>query len=349
MREVNNHISFPSIGQFRQAVKGVCKSAEHHNVAVPTIQYEGTVKIHGTNGGILRPAYATADKIYFQSRERILSIESDNAAFAFTQEDNREFWNNIFNRIEMFKNPAAEDTVQIYGEWAGGSIQKGVGVSGLPKMFIIFGVRISKSAESTDWLDSAAFSSIFDEEKDARQQRNVYTKYDFPTFYVNIDFNRPDIAQNIISELTMAVEAECPVARYFRKEDSNLVGEGLVFTPVSKDLPFSVSDKIFKAKGSKHSVSKVTTIGAVDTEKMESLHQFIDYSVTENRLLQGLEKMKETGVDRTPENTGTYIRWVLNDVLKEESDTMLASALAPKDVNSAIALKAKIFWLDDAF
>ena len=338
------HISFPSINQFRQVVKGVCGSAQYHDVAVPTIQYEGTVKSHGTNGGIIRPAYTSADKIYFQSRERILSIESDNAAFAFTQEGNREFWNNIFNRIELLINPAAEDSVQIYGEWAGGSIQKGVGVSGLPKMFIIFGVRISKNAESSDWLDSTAFAAIFDADKEARKALNVYTKYDFPTFYVDIDFNRPDIAQSIISDLTLQVETECPVARYFRKEDSDLVGEGLVFTPVKKDLPFSVADKVFKSKGIKHSVSKVKTIGAVDTEKMESLHQFIDYAVTENRLLQGLEKMEETGVELTPENTGVFLRWILNDIIKEEIDTMRDSNLTPKDVTSKIANVARQFW-----
>jgi hypothetical protein len=34
-------------------------------------------------------------------------------------------------------------TITIYGEWCGGNIQKGVGITNLEKSFFIFGVKIT--------------------------------------------------------------------------------------------------------------------------------------------------------------------------------------------------------------
>lgn len=41
------HISFPSINQFRQIVKNIRSSADYHGVPYPKVKYEVSVKIHG--------------------------------------------------------------------------------------------------------------------------------------------------------------------------------------------------------------------------------------------------------------------------------------------------------------
>ncbi len=88
-----NHISFPSINQYRQIVKNVRSAADYFKAPVPKVKYEFSVKIHGSNAGIVRPVNGNASDIYFQSRERLLSIESDNAGFCFFGEANREVFN----------------------------------------------------------------------------------------------------------------------------------------------------------------------------------------------------------------------------------------------------------------
>lgn len=41
------HISFPSIGQFREIIKAVHSSAKYHEVPVPKIKFTGATKLHG--------------------------------------------------------------------------------------------------------------------------------------------------------------------------------------------------------------------------------------------------------------------------------------------------------------
>ncbi len=43
---------FPSIEQFRHAVRAVRDRASFNGTPVPTLRFRGTVKLHGTNAGI---------------------------------------------------------------------------------------------------------------------------------------------------------------------------------------------------------------------------------------------------------------------------------------------------------
>jgi hypothetical protein len=240
-----------------------------------------------------------------------------------------------------------EGNVQIYGEWFGGNIQSGVGVNGLTKTFMVFGIRVSDDAESISWEPGETFARVFGEKKYA--EHNIYTKYDFPTHYVTVDFERPELSQNTFVELCTEVENDCPVARYFKPDApvGSLIGEGVVITPIqTEDIGFDVRSNIAKIKGEKHSVSKVKTTATLDPEKMASKQEFVDKALTENRLKQGLEKMKELGHPLDMTSTGHFIKWVVSDIFREEADTMVASLIEPKDVNGIIATTAKKFWID---
>jgi hypothetical protein len=63
----------------------------------------------------------------------------------------------------------------------------------------------------------------------------------------------------------------------------NTIGEGCVWVAQVNGHDFR-----FKVKGVKHSVSKIKTLAKVDTEKVNSIHEFVDYAVTENRFKQGI-------------------------------------------------------------
>lgn len=339
---MNPMIKFPSIGQFRDAIKQVQSSAKWNGLSTPTLKMIGFPKVHGSNGAAVRKVGGTADDIYFQSRERVLSLESDNAGFWFWGNSIRTELNEMFNRIEK-ACPGKTGYVQVFGEWAGGSIQKGVGVTGLDKFFMVFGIRISEDAECTAWEPKSVYDEVFKFEV----HPSVFDKYFFKTWKIEVDFANPGLVQNEFVRITEEVEKDCPVARYFKPnaEIGSLIGEGVVWVVADgQDPGFDVSSLMFKVKGEKHAVSKVKTLASVDVEKVKSIADFVDYAVTENRLEQMFQKMIELQMDMSTKSTGDFIRLVMQDAVKEETDTMVASRIEPKDIGGVVAIKSREFW-----
>jgi hypothetical protein len=316
---------YPSIELYKNVIRTVKSTHDYqgkdengdaiyqHTSDYPVLKFIGTVKLHGTNAGIVK--YKSGE-IQYQSREKVLSLEQDNANFMISMmSKNLDF---------LFENCAFDDYVAVYGEWCGGNIQKGVAINGLPKMFVIFGIKIDDK-----WIELP--KDLHDNEQ------GVYNILQFPTYEIDIDFNKPELSQNKLIEMTLEVEKECPVGKHF----GNIgIGEGLVFyNPNNQDLRF-------KSKGELHSVSKVTTLNSVDVESIEKIQTFVELAVTENRLQQGLQFVKDN-VNKTPDqkNTGDFLRWVVNDVMKEEQDTIVASQFDVKKLNSAVSNKARMWYL----
>jgi hypothetical protein len=233
-------------------------------------------------------------------------------------------------------------TTAFYGEWCGGNIQKGVAINGLPKMFVIFAIaRVGYNQDERSWIP---VSWLYKE----NIPENVYLITDFPTYTIDIDFERPEEAQNKLIELTLKVEEECPVGVTFgrTKENGaqNTTGEGIVWTPT--DLGYNSSKFWMKVKGQLHSTSKVKTMAAVDVEAVENQRVFIDSVVTENRLQQGLSVLKEVGKPLEMSSMGDYLRWIFNDIVKEDSDVAEASGLDIKKMGGAIANKARPWYVN---
>lgn len=333
------HISFPSIPQYRDVIKQIQQSAKHHVVVTPTVTFKGSVKLHGTNAAVV---LGLDGEVYAQSRERVIDPLSDNAGFATWLVQHKQWFKNILEHLLTYTT-SDEQVPQIYGEWCGGNIQKGVGLSKLPKMFVIFGVRISENAESQNWLDVNILRGI------EGKPDNVHLSTDFPTFFMNIDFNKPEQSQQALIDLTIEVEKDCPVARKFLPDTTDeLIGEGVVWEAVqTEELPFSVQGLRFKTKGEKHSVSKVKVLVPVDLEKVASVDEFVEKTCTENRLKQGLVKLREMGLEATSQNTGVYLKWVMNDIFKEDMETLSESGLTTKDVTGKLSAKARLFYLSN--
>lgn len=335
-------VKFPSIEQFRSVVATVLRQynfagLDENGDAIydttrpkPTLTFKGTVKLHGTNAAV---SGNLSDGIWAQSRENIITPEKDNAGFAFFVESNKELFTELIasvfvkNEIDMLEN-----TVTIYGEWAGGNIQKGVGITNIEKSFFIFGVKVTPHTTTEEdakvkpayWVDYSYLKS---------PENRVFNIDDYPTWTIDIDFNMPQLVQNKLSELTLAVEEECPVAKAFGFSG---VGEGIVW---STTLNGNVHR--FKVKGERHSSSKVKTLAAVDTEKLESIQKFVEYAVTESRFNQALENVFPNEEPIQNNKLGDVIRWVVNDVIKEEMDTMVDNKIEPKDVNKYISSKVR--------
>lgn len=310
-------IKYPSIEQFRNVIRKVRTEHDYkgkdelgepiylHDTPYPVLPFRGTVKIHGTNAAIV----LYKDRIAYQGRERELSIQHDNSGFCT--------YMHSVDVSSLFEGISYNEYIAIYGEWCGGNIQKGVGVSSLEKMFVIFDVVVDG-----EYLEHFG--------RDIPEKR-IFCIDNFPTFEIDIDFNNPEACQNTLIDWTLKVEEECPVAKKFGVSG---IGEGIVFSCMAdRSLKF-------KSKGEKHSSSKVKTLNAVDTEKLKSWHEFLEYACTEPRLKQGLENVPSLDI----KNTGDYLRWVANDILKEESDTLVENGIEWKNVAGLIAKKASMYF-----
>ena len=333
--------SYTDIGQFRNTIKSVrerhdyCGRDENnkarfkHDTPYPTLRFRGTVKLHGTNSGIVawKDSDGNIERYDFQTRERVIDINDlpDDDNYDFAKEMLAKDYKKLFDGIEF------NESCGIYGEWCGSSIQKKVGITHLPKMLVIFAIRIDDVYHNID-----EFPQLISEDE------RIFNILQFGTFEMVIDFNNPQLIQNDLIELMLQVENECPVAKYFGIEGR---GEGIVWEYINNDVKY-----VFKVKGEKHQSSKIKKLVTVDVEAIKNIQEFIEYAVTENRMSQGVDKMKELGKPIDETTTGDYLRWVYHDVIKEESDTMVESGIDPKKIGSAISAKARVFWfkyLDD--
>lgn len=341
---MKKHISMPSIEQFRNVVASVNRSFNFvglddngeaiydHTKIKPKLTFTGTVKLHGTNAAV---CYNTDGGLWAQSKENIITPLQDNMGFAFFVESHTsEFLDLIYLIEDKLKLDLDNNTVSVFGEWCGGSIQKSVGISNLPKSFFIFGLKISPIVDKNDeeavkanpayWVDHTYLKC---------PKVKIYNISDYKTFSMEIDFNMPQLIQNELSDLTIAVEDECPVAKAFGFTG---IGEGIVWSCEFKDVVHR-----FKVKGKKHSASKVRTLASVDVEKLNSIKDFVEYAVTESRFNQALEKTFLNNEPVDIKKMGDVIRWVVADVVKEEMDTMVENNIEPKDVNKYVSTKVR--------
>jgi hypothetical protein len=301
--------AFPSIEQYRHVVKIVRERAQFDGKPLPTLMFYGSVKLHGTNAAV---GFDENGEMFFQSRNQLISPEQDNAGFARWASANQ----NVFPKLK---------SAVIYGEWCGQGVMGGTGISQLPKMFIPFAILSGDRWWSPEELKTFFFHS------------GLRCIYDFPSWTMLIDFSRPEELQNYLVDLTVKVEQQCPVALALGVEG---IGEGIVWWAASCE-GFNTDGLIFKVKGKKHSETKVKTLAAVDIEKIGNIWELVATIATPHRMEKKLE-----GISVDIKNTGTFLKAVTEDVMKEESDTIDASGLPKTDVMRGVSMAAKQFFME---
>jgi len=327
-------LKFTEIGQLRNVIREVRTNHDYqgsdaednpiyeHSSPYPKLTFRGTVKMHGTNSGIKKEYVGEYEVKYtFQSRERELELNFDNAGFMNAML-NKDF-EKLFDDIKF------NNTCVIYGEWCGGTIQKTVALNQLEKMFVIFAIRID-----------GEYKNLEDYKHIKNEAQRIYNILDFPTVYVDIDFNVPELAQNKIIELTLAVEDECPVAKQL---GATGIGEGIVF-----ESHYNGHRYIFKSKGVKHQNSKVKTLKPVDDEKVGKCMEVAEQITPTWRLEQMLEAACDTMnggvIDR--KHMGNYMKLVIADIQKEDSDVIAEAGLELKDVAKYVSEIAKAYFFE---
>jgi len=326
-------MSFPSIEQFRHVIQTVRYHAWYvgkddlgnaiydESRPVPTLHARGTVKLHGTNAGVSLQDGVL--KVF--SRKQEVRVGADNAGFAFHVSKHEEAFKSLFDRFD--------DEVMIRGEWCGPGIMKGTAINQLDeKLFVIFAISRGEG-DDREWLDITKFADL------SVPEARIFSIASFGTWEIEIDFADPAKAGVELERITNAVEAECPVGKFFGVSG---IGEGIVWVI---DEPAFLSSKFwFKVKGEKHKVSGTKKVVEIDPEVAASIEEFVSTTVSEQRLQQGLEVLKTDGVNLDQAATGSYIQWVVKDVLKEEADRLEVSGLTKKDVGGALSKAARTFW-----
>lgn len=336
------HYPYPSIGQFKNLIYNVsnktCYIGKDENgepmydtlKIKPKLKFVGTTKLHGTNAGVILDF--RNNQVYYQSREHVISPIKDNNGFALYMS---AIQNEFIAFIKHYFN-CENKIVAVYGEWCGKSIQKGVAISQLPRMFVIFDVAyIDPETGKKEYFPWEIIKTL-----ENNPETRIFNIYSFPYWTIDIDFQYPELSQNKLVEITTEVENECPVAHQLGVDG---IGEGVVWkctTPGFEDSGFWM-----KVKGEKHSSSKTKGIIALNTEEVENTKEFVENTVTESRCIQSLSKLKEVGKSLDRSSLRDYLKWIVTDIHKEEMDVIIKNNIDVKKLNACIATKAREWFL----
>jgi hypothetical protein len=256
----NTFYSFPDIQQFRNVIQDVTYRTRYigkdyngsplfdSTIPLPVLNYRGTVKLHGTNSGVIFVKDSELDvyQFYCQSRENIITPQKDNmgfAAFVHTRP--------VLELLNLIPEELIVDSpiIKVYSEWCGQKIQSGVGIAKLSKRMVIFGIKINDEWVSDDILKNVKLPD-----------HNIFNILDYPVYNITIDFNNPKEAADKMGLLVDEIDKECPVAKAFGEsvwvdniafEDENgeisFKNENDLVKPIKKELI-----QIFKNKRIEH-------------------------------------------------------------------------------------------------
>ena len=310
--------SFSKIGQFRNTIKSIKDDCEYHCKPLPVLEFNGTVKLHGTNAAV---GLTKDGDFWTQSRSQIITPMKVNAGFSNYAHKHETAFRSILSTYL-----GDNDRIVMYGEWCGQGIQKGVGIAEVSKRFVVFALKGLSAGEDSDkgtWLPMPIRIDV--------PTMDLYFINNFPSYSVKIDFNYPEEHIEELIALTMKIEEECPVAKAFGIEG---IGEGIVWT---------CGNYKFKVKGEKHANSKVKTLKpkiTIAPEVMKAREDFVEYAATEARFNQGLEN-----VELIDKSIGKFIGWVNKDIWAEEKDVLEANGLTMKEVSGLIANKSRKWFI----
>lgn len=209
----------------------------------------------------------------------------------------------------------------------------------LPKCFAIFDCKVSLPSKPefvSYWLQDLSRISSND--------NRIYNIYDFETFKITINVDACGEVQERLTELTSYVEKSCPFAK---KLGVDGIGEGIVW----RYWYGNGQRWIFKTKGDEHKVTKEKHLIPIDTEKVQSIKEFVNNCCTENRFNQAIEHIYKINPESplyncTPKMKDILIiiNWVRDDILKEEMDTILENNIITKDIIPEISKKVAVMF-----
>lgn len=324
-------VSWPDIESFHN-VRKAAEKYPHLLGGEEVIAYRPKVKLHGTNAAV----QLFGDTVQAQSRERLITPESDNMGFARWVKSVEGTWRAVRDRV-------SKDVI-LFGEWCGPGIMRGTAINKAPnKVFAVFAAMELPSAEgSTLYVEPAVLMDLVEDVPDV----HVIDWYG-PSIEIPV-LGLPEVVSPIldaINQEVLAVEACDPwVKKVFGVEG---VGEGLVYYP---RLPTrkKFSDLAFKAKGEKHKVVEKTKPAQIDPSVATSIDEYVQMVLAEARLEQGARIVAGGDLVFDKKNLGPFIGWIGKDVEKETQAELSAANLTWKQVQKTVSDAARKWFLSKA-
>jgi RNA ligase len=327
---------FSSIEAFRHLIANVRRANVSIGLPLTTEEFEGTVKLHGTNAGVC----VSPEKVQPQSRERLISIGSDNAGFAQFVAGREDEFRGLSDSIAGFNELPTTGEYTIFGEWCGGNIQSKVGLNAVERHFVVFNVfdHAQDKYLSRYWM--RWFVANNESYVKSLNDAGIYFIYQIPTFKHTVDFTAPEQSIEELERLTLQVEEKCPWAAFRGAEG---IGEGIVWV-LTRDT--ADTRYWFKTKGVKHQgkdKSEVKTLSA-DPVKVGAIRELVTAILPEWRLEQGATYLRENGFNLDQRATGQFLQWINKDILKEEADQIAANAYDWKELSPYVNQKARDWY-----
>ena len=322
---------FPSIGHLKHLYKHLRVLKLLETVNSTKLQYEGTVKVHGSHCDLIS-AEPTAEW-QLQSRNRILTAEADNCGFVKFVQDNAAAVQGIIWKI---RDRSGGKHVTLSGEICGKGVQSGVGISQqVEKFVVILNVKVDDLWQSVDvWEDLS------------NESHRIYNIRQFPRYHVTIDMIDPMASLNEIEKVTKDVGTNCPVAAALGTPGS---GEGIVWIPQEHHIGLH-SRVWFKSKTEEHMVTparnriaKPASQSLPVSDTAAAAMEFVQDNLTTARLQQGLDYLREFNMQADSKHLGHFLRWVAEDTIKEDGQDLGAEVI--KASKKIIANRGKTWYI----
>ena len=315
----------------------VVSARQGQGAQIGRVPYLGRVKLHGSNASLV----CQADKLTAQSRNREINVDDDNHGFArfAAGEAQSAAVRELEGELRARNQVAAERPLILFGEWIGPGVQKGVAIADLPeRQWVLFALAtLDEGAVRKRYLELPKLGERF-------AQASIYSIADVQEWRIELDFGHRaslELAAGAIEDATKQVEDRCPWGARFGIQG---IGEGIVWQPLGE--LFGDSELLFKSKGDKHQVArrKDKKKVSIDPALLASIEAFLDFSVTEPRLEQGLEVLREQGLELEMRSLGAYLKWVAGDIRRECAAELEHNELEWKQVARGVNDRAKTFF-----
>jgi len=297
---------------------------------MPTLTMIGSEKLHGENMAV---CYSNKE-LWVQGRNRIRTLLGDQNGMAQFVESTKDIWITLFSQIKnTYEVNTDESTIVLDCEWAGDNIQKGnAACSGTDKGAYIFDyLRVINNDTSETKFKSTEGLNI-------PEGKSIYLMKSFGSYKLILDLNNPTKCDLDLKALALKIEEHSPIAEYFDKPDN--VGEGVYLTCFHNEKLLRL-----KAKGTKHGGKPKTPrqpkIPLTD-EQLIAIAKLANEVTPEWRLNQAITETNAIEI----KHVGEVIKWMMQDILKEEQPVILESNIEFKKAQGAIVQIVKDYYFD---
>jgi hypothetical protein len=330
-------LKFSHIGQLHNVVQTV-DARRAAGVDIERVRYSGSVKLHGSNAAVV----AHPDGLRAQSRNREITPDDDNlgfAAFVLGDPQRRAAIAQLADELREAVALEADRPLALFGEWVGPGVQSRVGVNQLSaRQWVLFAIATREpEQERTRYFELPSLGERL-------ANHGVYSIADGPRIELELDFSSRVAlghAASRIDEATASIDERCPWAARFGVEG---VGEGLVWQPVGEH--FGDSELVFKSKGKRHQVTARGPRTPLDPALLANVEAFVAYAVTQPRLAQGLDVLRELGKPVEMRSLGPFLAWFAGDIRRECAAELERSELTWKQVVRPINEAAKAWFIE---